>query len=244
MDKWIDRVAGIACSLVKIIKRVKLQSKEVKFKLTTKITAGLPKGSNFYGNGSAIVPVNNCNCLYRTGDTFARGRAEVKLILRRNYSGTGCTNNSVKKLNNLIQRCKDEPNKPVDRPLYSIICDPEILNLAYNNIKSKPGNLTPGITPETLDGISFSTFEDLSKSLRSQTFYFKPGRRIQIPKQLGGTRPLTIGSPRDKIVQEAMRLILNAIYEPIFVENSHGFRPNKGCHSALKYLYFNFKSST
>jgi len=120
MIKWIDRVAGIACSLVKRIKRVKLQSKEVKFKLTKKITAGLPKGSNSYGNGSAIVPVNNCNCLYRTGNTVARGRAEVKLILRRNYSGTGCTNNSVKKLNNLIQRCKDKANKTssVDRPLY------------------------------------------------------------------------------------------------------------------------------
>jgi len=116
MIKWIDRVAGIACSLVKRIKRVKLQSKEVK--LTTNITAGLPKGSNSYGNGSAIVPVNNCNCLYRTGNTVARGRVEVKLILRRNYSGTGCTNNSVKKLNNLIQRCKDEANKTVDRPLY------------------------------------------------------------------------------------------------------------------------------
>jgi len=132
----------------------------------------------------------------------------------------------------------------VDRPLYSIISDPNILELAYNNIKSKPGNITPGITPETLDGVSHTYLLELSQSIKNQTFQFQPGRRIQIPKQSGGTRPLTIGSPRDKIVQEALRLVLNAIYEPIFLENSHGFRPRKGCHTALKYIYTKFPSST
>jgi group II intron reverse transcriptase/maturase len=240
MAKWIGRVVDLACSIRNRIKKMNLQSKEGK--LTTETTTGWPKDSNIYGHGSVVVPANYS--LYRTGNTVTRGRAEVKLLSRRNYSGTGCTGNSVKKLDSLTQRCKEQPHEPVDRPLYSIICDPTLLELAYNNIKSKPGNMTPGITPETLDGVSHTYFLELSDSIKNQTFHFKPGRRIQIPKPSGGTRPLTIGSPRDKIVQEAMRLVLNAIYEPIFLENSHGFRPGKGCHTALKYLYTKFSSST
>lgn len=122
------------------------------------------------------------------------------------------------------------------------MCDPDLLYLAYNNIKSKPGNMTPGIVPTTLDGMSFEEFGKLSESLKNESFEFKPGRRIQIPKPKGGSRPLTIAPPRDKIVQEAMRIILNAIYEPTFLESSHGFRPNKSCHSALKQVYQKFKA--
>jgi retron-type reverse transcriptase len=238
MIKWIGRVVGLACSIVNRIKKMKLQSKEGK--LTSESTAGWPKGSNSYGHRSVVVPAN----LYRAINTATRGRAEVKLILRRNYSGTGCTNNSVKKLDNLTKRCKEKPIEQVDRSLYSIMCDPYILELAYNNIKSKPFNMTPGITPETLDGVSHTYLQELSQSLKNQTFKFKPGRRIQIPKASGCSRPITILTPRDKIVQEALRLILNAIYEPVFLKNSHGFRPQKGCHTALKYLYTQFGSST
>jgi hypothetical protein len=257
MIKWVDRVVGLACSLIKRIKKLSLQSKEGA--LILKITTGLPKESNFYGNGSVILPAksypalklhlsrktnNKVKFLYEVGNTTRKGRTEVKLLLRQNYSGTVCTRNSVTKLDSLILRCKNKPYEKVDRPLYSIISDPYILELAYHKIKSKPGNMTPGITPETLDGISYEYFQELSEALRTQTFRFKPGRRIQIPKPSGGTRPLTIGSPRDKIVQEAIRIILNAIYEPIFLENSHGFRPNKGCHTALKFVYTKFKSTT
>jgi group II intron reverse transcriptase/maturase len=68
-------------------------------------------------------------------------------------------------------------------------------------------------------------------------------RIINIPKASGGTRPLSIGTPRDKIIQEAMRMILEAIYEPNFSDNSHGFRPLRSCHSALKAFYTNFQDS-
>lgn len=241
MIKWIGRVVGLACSIVNRIKKMKLQSKEGK--LTRESTAGWPKGSNSYGHRSVVVPSN----LYRAMNTAIRGRAEVKLISRRNYSGTGCTNNSVKKLDNLTKRCKEQPLEPVDRSLYSIMCDPYILELAYNNIKSKPENMSQGMTPETLEGVSrvsHTYLQELSQALKNQTFKFKPGRRIQIPKASGGTRPLTIVSARYKIVQEAMRFILNAIYEPVFLKNSHGFRPQKGCHTALKYLNTQFGSST
>lgn len=117
----------------------------------------------------------------------------------------------------------------------------DMLIYAYDNIKSKPGNMTPGTTPETLDGISLEKLEDLSKSLRSEKFTFSPSRRVEIPKASGGTRPLSIASPMDKIVQEAMRLVLEAIYEPLFADSSHGFRPNRSCHTALKKVSQEFQ---
>jgi len=88
--------------------------------------------------------------------------------------------------------------------------------------------------------INFYTIE----SLRTEQFKFTPGRRIQIPKANGGQRPLTIANPRDKIVQECIRMILEAIFEPNFSDNSHGVRTGRSCHSALKHVKSKFDSST
>ena len=106
-------------------------------------------------------------------------------------------------------------------------------------IKGKPGNMTKGSTKETLDGISMSYFSKLSEDLLKGKFNFTPTRRIMIPKGPGktGERPLSIANPREKIVQKALAMLLEFIYEPIFLNNSHGFRPNKGVHTALKQLH-------
>ncbi len=93
--------------------------------------------------------------------------------------------------------------------------------------------MTPGSDGQTLDGISKNKIEKLSTELTSETFQFKPSERIWIPKANGKMRPLGIPTPRDKIVQKAMSLLLNLIYEPEFSRFSHGFRPNRGCHTAL-----------
>jgi retron-type reverse transcriptase len=111
-----------------------------------------------------------------------------------------------------------------------------MLIVAYNNIKSKPGNMTPGVNPDTLDGISEEKLEIISKELREEKFKFGASRRIQIPQASGGKRPLTIASPMDKIVQEAIRMVLEAIFEPNFSDQSHGLRPNRSCHTALKQV--------
>jgi nicotine oxidoreductase len=126
--------------------------------------------------------------------------------------------------------------------------------LAYNRLKSKPGMMTQGISPRTLDGLSTEFISTLIAELRSESFSFSPprtgGRRIMIDKASGGKRPLTIGwrSPppcptggSENLVQEAMRLVLEAIYEPLFKEPSFGFRPNRGCHTALRYVFTKFK---
>ena len=79
--------------------------------------------------------------------------------------------------------------------------------LAYGNIKSNPGNMSVGTTKETLDGISKEWLEKLSRDLGSGSFSFSPARRVDIPKPKGGTIPLGVGNPRQKVVQEAMRLV-------------------------------------
>lgn len=107
-------------------------------------------------------------------------------------------------------------------------------------MKSNPGNMTPGIDEITLDGISKEVFQEVINSMKDESFLFKPGRRTHIPKSNGKSRPLTIASPRDKIVQEVMRMILEAIFEPTFSENSHGFRPNRSCHTALRQVKTHF----
>lgn len=99
--------------------------------------------------------------------------------------------------------------------------------------------MSRGSTFETLDGIKMSFFEKLSRDLKNGSFNFSPTRRIMIPKGPGktGERPLSIASPREKIVQKAVALILENIFEPIFLDSSHGFRPNRGTHSALKQIH-------
>lgn len=131
----------------------------------------------------------------------------------------------------------------MDRKLYKLLCSKEILRLAYENLKSAPGSMTPGVSPETLDGISDEALEEISKKLKDESFQFRTARRVQIPKANGKTRPITIAPPRDKIVQEGIRLILNSVYEPLFLDESHGFRPERGCHSALRHINQKFQSA-
>jgi group II intron reverse transcriptase/maturase len=222
-----------------IIKNKNGQPKESNW--THLATPGLPKGSNSYGNRATVIP----KTLGNSKDIW--GRVVVKGALNyRNYS-TGRTtdleSNVTKKLRDLYLRSQKFISKPIDRDLYKILCDPEILAIAYEKLKSKPGKMTPGVNPETLDGMSIEVLRELVEKLKNESFLFKPARRVQIPKVSGGTRPLTIASPIDKIVQEAIRMILEAVFEPTFSDTSHGFRPNKSCHTALKAVRQEFQPS-
>lgn len=116
---------------------------------------------------------------------------------------------------------------------------------SYELIKSKPGNMTRGTTYETLDGISLVTFKKLQDKLRAGTYRFPPARRTQIPKpgKIEETRPLTIASPRDKIVQKAIQLVVEPLFEENFLDCSHGFRPDKGARTAIAYIDSKFQSS-
>ena len=212
---------------------------------TLTLNTGLSKGSNSYrqrNNYSTWFGHNRPK--YDSGNAEWKGRVVASLLFRKTYVSGGDAeekSNVGSKLNKLAERSNTYPNQIIDRELYSLVCNPDMLVYAYENIKSKPGSMTPGVTPETLDGISKEKIENLSLSLQSEKFSFAPSRRIQIPKVSGGTRPLSIASPMDKIVQEAMRLVLEAIYEPLFKDCSHGFRANKSCHTALRQVSEEFQ---
>ncbi len=124
--------------------------------------------------------------------------------------------------------------------IYKLMFKPKLFELACQKLKSKPGNMTPGIVPTTLDGFSIEIINEIIGKLKDESFKFSPGRRVMIPKASGGERPLTVAPPRDKIVQEVMRMILESVFEPNFSPNSHGFRPNRGCHTALKQVFTQF----
>jgi retron-type reverse transcriptase len=131
---------------------------------------------------------------------------------------------------------------------FLVMSDPRILRLAYETIKSNPGNMVKGTDHLTLDGLSEEWFQTTSKELIHETYRPKAARRIYIPKAArcspayrcgaanGKMRPLGISSPRDKIVQQAMKMTMEIVLEPRFLDCSHGFRPKRGCHSALKEI--------
>lgn len=119
---------------------------------------------------------------------------------------------------------------------FDLITSIGCLRAAYADLKSKPGMMVKGTDKITLDGINEKWFEKTSEALRKEQYEFKPVRRVYIPKANGKKRPLGIGSPRDRIIQQAMKIVMESVLEPHFLENSHGFRPNRGCHTALKTI--------
>lgn len=119
-----------------------------------------------------------------------------------------------------------------------LVADPFYLIECYNNIRGKPGNMIKGANSTTLDGINLEWFEKTALKLKSGTFDFNPSRRVEIPKPNSDKkRPLTIASPRDKIVQKALETIIEAIWEKRFLDSSHGKRPGRSVHSALAQIY-------
>ncbi len=188
-------------------------------------TTRFPKWGDPYGDGVSIVglgklssPITKVRQVTRTYSTkaviadkqlseFSDGREWLSQLKKRNdgrYSG-----------------------------IYKLIQSKELITLAYSEIKSNPGNLTPGNDKVTLDGFSSNLVEKLTKELQTEKFKFTSVKRVFIPKKNGKLRPLGIPNIHDKIVQRAMAIILTYIYEPHFSDISHGFRPNRSTHTAL-----------
>lgn len=122
--------------------------------------------------------------------------------------------------------------------LIHVLGNKTFLIACYEDIKSNPGANTPGLANETMDRIDLKWFEATAEKVRCGAYNFTPARRILIPKPGKSTkRPLGIANPREKIVQKAIQVVLEIIYEPEFLDVSHGFRPKRGCHTALYELY-------
>lgn len=118
--------------------------------------------------------------------------------------------------------------------LYRQLFNPSLYLMAYGNIYSNQGAMTPGVTGETADGMSLDTIERIIDAMRHERYRFSPVRRIYFPKPNGKLRPLGLPTWSDKLVGEVVRLLLEAYYEPTFSDHSHGFRPGRGCHTALR----------
>lgn len=124
--------------------------------------------------------------------------------------------------------------------LYRLLYNEEMYLTAYQKIYANEGNMTKGTDSQTIDGMSLARIENIINSLKDESYQPKPSRRTYIPKKNGKMRPLGIPSFEDKLLQEVIRMILAAIYEGYFEETSHGFRPNKSCHTALTKVQTTF----
>jgi group II intron reverse transcriptase/maturase len=120
--------------------------------------------------------------------------------------------------------------------LYRQLFNPQLYLLAYGRIYTNQGAMTPGVTQETVDGMSQAKIGRIIDAMRHERYRFRPLRRVHIPKKNGGTRPLGLPTWSDKLVGEVVRLLLGAYYEPMFSDRSHGFRPRRGCHTALREI--------
>jgi group II intron reverse transcriptase/maturase len=114
-----------------------------------------------------------------------------------------------------------------------MLYNPELYLRAYAKLYANDGAMTPGATDETVDGMSMAKIESLIDDIRHERYRWTPVRRTYIPKKNGGQRSLGMPTWSDKLLQEVIRLILEAYYEPQFSHYSHGFRPGRGCHTAL-----------
>ena len=124
--------------------------------------------------------------------------------------------------------------------LYRYLFSEEMFAVAYQRIYAKQGNMTPGTDGKTIDEMSLERIERLIVSLKDESYQPHPARRVYIPKKNGKKRPLGIPSFEDKLVQEVVRLLLEAIYEGHFEGTSHGFRPHRSSHTALGMIQKSF----
>lgn len=131
-----------------------------------------------------------------------------------------------------VMQERGRKGQPVER-IYRMLFNPDLFLKAYAKLYPDKGAMTPGATPETVDGMSMKKIHDIIETLQSERYRWTPVRRVSIQKANGKLRPLGLPTWSDKLLQEVIRSILEAYYEPQFSTNAHGFRPGLGCHTAL-----------
>lgn len=139
-----------------------------------------------------------------------------------------------------INRCSYAHKDGVFTRLYRYLLREDVYFMAYQKLYANTGALTKGTNDDTADGFGKEYVDSIINDLRNGSYHTTPLRRIYIPKRNGKMRPLSIPSFRDKLLQEVIRSFLEVIYEPTFNDWSHGFRPNRSCHTALKQVSHDF----
>jgi len=136
---------------------------------------------------------------------------------------------------NIIQD-RGKRKLPLD-DVYRQLYNPDMSLRSYAKLYRNDGAMTPGTTEETVDGMSQDKIAKIIEAIRFERWPWIPVRRVEVPKRKGGKRPLGMPTWSDKMVQDVIRSILEAYYEPQFSDHSHGFRPNRGCHTALTEIH-------
>ena len=141
-----------------------------------------------------------------------------------------------------VIRERGERGLPLEN-IYRLLYNRNLYLRAYGRIYSNQGATTKGVTAETMDGMSLAKIDRIIEALSYERFRWTPVRRVNIPKPNGTTRALGIPTGPDKLLQEVIRMILEAYYEPQFSDRSHGFRPHRGCHTALSEVVNTWKGT-
>jgi retron-type reverse transcriptase len=194
---------------------------------------GWPTGGDSQGHGASIV--------LRTREGRAHGEGKQVTAIPRDREV--CEMQSADAVLSILHE-RGTRGLPLNR-LYRHLFNPQLYLLAYGKIYRNKGAMTPGSTPETVDGMTLEKISSIIAALRAEQYRWTPVRRIYIEKKHSKKlRPLGLPSWSDKLLQEAMRLLLTAYFEPQFSTHSHGFRPERGCHTALNEIYHEWVGTT
>jgi group II intron reverse transcriptase/maturase len=204
---------------------------------TTGTNAGSPTGKA-YGDGAPIVVAGVTTC---QGERESRSQGEGAQVMDTRNREVCEMQNAETVLSVLRERGKR--GLPLEE-LYRQLFNPQLYLLAYGRIYANQGAMTPGINAETVDGMSLGKIGRIIDALRHERYRFSPVKRVWIPKKSGKLRPLGLPTWSDKLVGEVMRLLLEAYFEPRFSARSHGFRPGRGCHTALREVATTWTGTT
>src|SRR6267154_4886045 len=200
---------------------------------------GSPKGRESYGDGGLVVVVG---VTPHQGGRESRPQGEGGQGMRI-FSGLEvCVMQSAEAVVDVLRE-RGRRGLPCTE-LYRQLVSPGLYLLAHGRIYANHGAMTPGACGETADGMSLAKIGRIIDALRHERYRFQPVKWDYIPKKNGRKRPLGLPSWSDKLVGEVVRILLEAYYEPRFSGRSHGFRPGRGCHTALTEVANTWKGTT
>jgi group II intron reverse transcriptase/maturase len=211
------------------------------------VNAGRPTGGDAHGRGPPIV-VRDGNAVHKAKGQPSKEGQSVPLIKERRggivqfHKTEVCAMQDANVYLELVHE-RGKRGLPLER-VYRQLFNRNLYLKAYGKIYRNAGVLTPGINEDTVDGMSLEKIDAIIEALRYERYHWKPARRIYIPKKDGKQRPLGLPVWSDKLLGEVVRMILSAYFEPTFSDHSHGFREGRGCHTALREIYYGWSGTT
>lgn len=176
------------------------------------------------------------------GDRESREQGEGQQVNLADRKGRDTRMSATQKFLEAVHRVGE--NGYELKQVYRRLQERELFLMAYGKLYANQGALTPGVdVRDTVDGMSMKQIDQILERLQAGEYEWQAVRRVEIPKKNGKKRPLGLPGWRDKLLQEVLRMVLERYYEPQFSPSSHGFRPNRGCHTALTDIHHTWKGT-